>query len=69
MREAAVKNFKRKLSRFWKNLFDSKNQSIIEFFLLMVLVVSATGMGGWMMVSKVDATFRTIGTRFSSYIR
>lgn len=64
-----MKSFKRKLSRFWKNLFDSKNQALIEFFLLMVLVVCATGMGGWMMVSKVDATFRTIGTRFSAYMR
>ncbi|HEX4319500.1 MAG TPA: hypothetical protein VHZ52_01260 [Acidobacteriaceae bacterium] len=64
-----MKNIKRKLSRFWKNLFDSKNQSLIEFILLLALVVCATGMGGWMMVSKVDATFRTIGTRFGAYMR
>ena len=64
-----MKSIKRKLSRFWKNLFDSKNQTLIEFLLLLTLVVCATGMGGWMVASKVDSTFRTIGTRFSAYMR
>jgi hypothetical protein len=58
-----------KLSKMWNGLLREENHQVLEFFLLLALIGSATTLAGLGMVSRVDTAFRNISTTFSTYMR
>jgi Flp pilus assembly pilin Flp len=58
-----------KLSKMWNSLLREENQQVIEFFLLLALICSATTLAGMGVLTRVDSAFRNIGTTFSTYMR
>ena len=72
IREATMTNANPKplkLSKLWNGLLREENQRVIEFFLMLALICSATTLAGLGVLTRVDSAFRTIGTTFSSYMR
>jgi hypothetical protein len=58
-----------KLSKLWNNLWREENQQVIEFFLLLALICSATTLAGLGVLTRVDSAFRNISMTFSTYMR